>query len=189
MSQFKDIVDEILGSVLLSCGFVRVTQDRDLVTYQSSACSVNVGYDSQRSGEVFLGLIGHDKLRGPAFGFDEVIRAASVPAEACPSGYAARDEKSIRRLLQTMAKLLEAYCMPLLRGDESAWIRLEAQRNSDVDRYAVETSLRLALSRATEAWRAKDFAKVIELLGPVRHLLGAADQAKLEYAESKLGIT
>ena len=162
------------------------SQERDLVTYESTTCTMSRGL---RQSALKRGFPWTEQARiahGPDFGFDEVIRAALVPASSYPSGYAAHDEESIRHLLQTMADLLEAYCMALLRGDDAAWLRLMTQRDTDAARYAAENSLRLALSGATEAWHAKEFAKVIELLGPKRHLLGTADQAKLEYAEGKL---
>ena len=47
------------------------------------------------------------------------------------SGYVARGENSARQLLETMAKLLATYCIPLLRGDEGAWSRLVTQRDAD----------------------------------------------------------
>jgi len=186
MNEFAEIADETLGALLKAHGFVVVARERDLAEYESTACTLAVGYDSQRSCEVFIGLNRRDGARGPGFGFDEVIRAASVPANLQPMGYAARDEKSVRHLLQTMATLLTVYCVPLLRGDEAAWSQLVTQRSADAARYANDNRVRLTLNSATDAWRARDFAKVVELLDPVRHMLGTADRARLEYAERKL---
>jgi len=186
MSEFTEIVDEVLGDLLNTHGFVRVDKERDLAIYESASCTLAVGHDSQRSSEVFIGLNRRDATRGPDFNFGEVVRAVSVPSGLQPMGYAVRDEKSVRLLLQTIAMLLAAYCVPLLRGDYSAWSKLVSQRDSDAAHYATENHLRLALNGATEAWHAKDLAKVIELLDPVRPMLGASDRAKLEYAERKL---
>ena len=186
MKAFTEIADEILGAILSAHGFVRSTKEHDLATYESGMCTLTVGHDSQRSGEIFIGLNRRNAARRPDFGFDEAIRAASVPADLQPTGYAARDEKSVRHLLQTMATLLATYCSPLLHGDEAAWSRLSAQRDADVSRYETENRVRQALNDATEAWHSKDFAKVVDLLGPVRSALGTADRAKLEYAERNL---
>ena len=187
MKAFTEIADEILGAILSAHGFVRSTKEHDLATYESGMCTLTVGHDSQRSGEIFIGLNRRNAARRPDFGFDEAIRAAFVPADLQPTGYAARDEKSVRHLLQTMATLLATYCSPLLHGDEAAWSRLSAQRDADVSRYETENRVRQALNDATEAWHSKDFAKVVDLLGPVRSALGTADRAKLEYAERNLG--
>ena len=186
MIEFTAIVDEILGDLLRTQGFVRVGYEQDLVIFESASCTLTAGYDSQRSCEVFIGLNRCNATRGPDFSFDEIIRAASVPAGLQPIGYAVRDEKSIRHLLQTMAALLAEYCVPLLRGDYSAWSKLESQRDADATQYAMENRVHFALNGASEAWRAKDFAKIIQILGPLRAKLGASDRAKLEYAERRL---
>lgn len=186
MIEFSDIVDEAIGRMLNAHGFVRTAKEHDLATYESGVCTLAVGHDSQRSSEVYVGLNRRNAVHGPDFGFDEAIRAASVPAGLQPSGYAARDEKSVRHMLQTMATLLATYCGPLLLGNEAAWSRLISQRDADVTRYATGNRVRQALSDATKAWHAKDFAKVVDLLGPVRSVLGTADRAKLEHAERKL---
>ena len=186
MNEFTDIVDEILGAILNAHGFICSAKKRDLVMYESGACTLTVGHDSQRSSEIFISLNRRNATHGPDFGFDEVIRAASVPTGLQPTGYAARDEKSIRHLLQTMAALLATYCEPLLVGDEAAWSRLIVQRDADVTRYATENRVRQALNDATDAWHAQDFAKVVGLLDPVRSALGTADRAKLDHAERKL---
>jgi hypothetical protein len=185
MSEFTEIADEVLGDLLRKQGFLCVGKEHGQVIFESATCTLIAGHDSHRSNEVFIGLNRRDASRGPDFNFEEIIRAASVPAGLQPTGYAVRDEKAIRHLLQTMAALLAAYCVPLLRGDYSAWWKLESQRVADVTLYAMENHVRLALNRASEAWHAKDFAKVIEILGPVRAKLGASDRAKLEYAERR----
>ncbi|MBK6348410.1 MAG: hypothetical protein IPF50_00690 [Proteobacteria bacterium] len=186
MNEFTEIAEDVLGDLLGALGFVRVDKAFDLAIFESATCTLTVGHDSQRSSEVFLGLNRRDGTYGPDFDFGEVVRAASVPSRLQPTGYAVRDEKSVRSLLQTMAKLLAAYCVPLLRGEGHAWSKLVSQR--DATRYADENLVRLALNDAIEAWHVKNFAKFIEILGPVRHLLGASDLAKLEYAEQKLHI-
>ncbi|MGB7903698.1 MAG: hypothetical protein WCF43_03325 [Steroidobacteraceae bacterium] len=186
MSEFAVIADEILGTTLTAHGFVCVAREPDLAMYESAACTLAVGHDSKRSSEVFIGLNRREAACGPDFGFDEVIRASSVPASLHPTGYAARGEESVRQLLEAMAKLLATYCVPLLRGDEGAWSHLVTQRDAEAARYATENHLRLALNGATEAWKGKKFAKVVELLDPVRTMLGTADRARLEYAERKL---
>jgi hypothetical protein len=186
MSEFTEIADEILGDLLSTHGFVRVGKEHDLSIFESATCTLTVGHDSQRSSEVFIGLNRRDGMRGPDFNFSEVLRAALVPPGLQPTGYAVRDEKSVRHLLQTMAALLATYCVPLLRGDCSAWSKLESQRDADATHYATENRVRVTLNGATEAWHAKDFAKIVEILGPVRPMLGASDLAKLEYAERKL---
>lgn len=186
MSEFTEIADEILGDILSTHGFVRVDKREDLAVFESATCTLTVGYDSQRSSEVYIGLNRRDEECGPDFNFGEVMRAALVPTGLQPTGYAVRDEKSVRHLLQEMAALLTAYCEPLLRGDKSVWSNLVSQRDADATQYAIENRVRLALSSVTAAWHAKNFEKVTEILGPVRSMLGASDRAKLEYAERRL---
>ncbi len=188
MIGFTEIADKIIGDLLRTQGFVRVGYEQDLVFFESASCTLAAGYDSQRSYEVFIGLNRCNATRGPDFSFDEIIRAASVPADRQPMGYAACDEKSIRQLLQTIAALLEEYCLPLLRGEHSAWSKLESQRDADATQYAMNNRMRLALNDASEAWHVKDFAKFIEIIGPLRANLGTSERAKLEYAERMLHL-
>lgn len=186
MSEFTEIAEEILGDLLSTHGFVCVDKVQDLAVFESTTCTLTVGHDSQRSSEVFMGLNRRNGTCEPDFNFGEVVRAASVPSGLQPTGYAVRDEKSVRRLLQEMSSLLTTYCVPLLRGDRSAWSKLVSQRDADATHYAIENRVRLALNSATAAWHAKDFEKVMEVLRPLRPMLGASDRAKLEYAERKL---
>jgi len=186
MNEFTEIADEILGPTLNAHSLVRSFKERDLAIYESRNCTLTVCHDSQRSGEVFIGLNRRNAAGGPDFDFDEAIRAGSAPVGIRPTGYAARDEKSVRHLLQNMATLLAMYCAPLLQGDEAAWSRLIAQREAEVTRYAFENHVRQAMKDATRAWLEKDYAKVVDLLDPVRSALGTADRAKLEHAERKL---
>ena len=115
-----------------------------------------------------------------------MVSAAKVASGVQTTSYKVGNETSVRRLLQEMSALLTTYCVPLLRGDRSAWSKLVSQRDADAAHYAIENRVRLALNSATAAWYAKDFEKVMEVLGPLKPMLGASDRAKLEYAERKL---
>ena len=186
MSEFSDIVEQTFGDLARLQGFKIVEQGRTVVAYRSRACEITFSHDDQRSFEVFVGIRLLNKDLGPDFSIDEIIRARSVPTELRPQGYAAQGNDQARRLLERVISVLSIYGQQLLRGDSEAWASLIDQRDSDCIRHAEEMSLRQSLQRADEAWKARDYTKVAELLRSVSHLLGASDLARLDFSEKQL---
>jgi hypothetical protein len=82
----------------------------------------------------------------------------------------------------------------VLRGDfgvfASARAIVEAQAVQQRIRQreeATERSRRVAVAAAADAFRARDFQRVVEILLPHADLLGPGDRARLKYARARAG--
>ncbi|HWY55443.1 MAG TPA: hypothetical protein VNZ03_13315 [Terriglobales bacterium] len=94
--------------------------------------------------------------------------------------------EGVQEFVPKLAALVRKYAIPLLRGDESAYrSALEFQAKQYADEVK-EGNLRVLRSKAEAAWRAKDYAQVIELYGPVREDLTEVEAKKLAYAEQRV---
>ncbi len=89
-----------------------------------------------------------------------------------------------------LSKLLLRYCEATLRGDFSVWPRLEAcikerQRKAAFAalRKREEDRVMHIKSEVVDAFHRKDYAKVIVMYEPIRHLLTPVETKRLEYAK------
>lgn len=185
MNEFTAIADQLLGTLLKELGYAAADAGETSCVYRSAVCELIVGYDSQRSFEVYLTLARRSQVDEPPFSSDEIFRSSGVPACEMPDGYFRPDADGQRTLLIQIRQALATYCGPLLAGDETAWSQLAQQRETDAAIYQESTQLQRAQSLAARAWQEKDYARFIEYLSPFRSLLRQADRARLEYAAKK----
>ena len=91
--------------------------------------------------------------------------------------------EGVRELVPKLARLLEKYGTPFLKGDATAYrTALEARSRAAAD-YVKQTNLSNVHRKAEAAWQAKDYAQVVELYRPVRKDLTEVEAKKLAYAE------
>jgi hypothetical protein len=67
--------------------------------------------------------------------------------------------------------------------DPGLFERLRKDRESWVRDYAQKVNLTQKRRELEEAWRAKDYVRVVTLLRPLRDALTPSELKKLEYAE------
>jgi hypothetical protein len=96
--------------------------------------------------------------------------------------------------IRDYAHALREAASDVLRGDfgvfSSARAIIEAQaaqQRSHEQAEARDRNHRAAVTAAAAAFRARDFGRVVELLGPHVDLLTPAEQAKLDYALAHIG--
>ena len=94
MSEFTEIVEEILGDLLSTHGFVCVDKVKDLAVFESTTCTLTVGHDSQRSSEIFMGLNRRDGTCEPEFNFVEVVLRSilrRIRGQCCQGSFGCSD--------------------------------------------------------------------------------------------------
>ena len=91
------------------------------------------------------------------------------------------------RLLARCARLLLTYGAALLEGDRGVWDRADALRAARTDEYNRRVAVSsVVIERADDAWLTRDYARVRDLLAPVRENLDETHRRRLEFAESRV---
>jgi hypothetical protein len=73
-----------------------------------------------------------------------------------------------------------------LLGDPALFVRLERQRKVWSETFSRKVDLTQARQKLDAAWHARDYAKVIELLEPLREDLSTSESKKLAFAKKQL---
>ncbi len=97
-----------------------------------------------------------------------------------------------REEVERQARLLLAYCAPLLEGDFTRWSALEAHQQAVLDewrreseRLVREARVKLVRRRAAEAFATRDFATAAQLYGSIKEHLSPEETQRLEYAHRR----
>lgn len=113
------------------------------------------------------------------------VGAPLTDISAFPSGLTDDDPEALSRLLRKAAGLLESYGGDLIEGAGVAWEAALRQSASGRPSTRGEVVNGPAVRAAEEAWQARDFARVVALLGPIESDLSARDGRRLDYARSQ----
>jgi hypothetical protein len=166
--------------------FKVIKRTRNTVIYATEVVEVSFFYDDQRSFEVSLGLSLICRPSQLVFSFEEILQFLNVQANEWATGYAARTQEEIARILARMSEIMTCHATKLLEGNNDDWSRLAEQRRNNCLAYAEATSLAQAKRTADVAWASHDYQKVVSALEGVEAKLGKADVAKLAYARRSL---
>jgi hypothetical protein len=159
------------------------------VRFESSSVFVEIVFDGNRSCELAL-LVGKaalDKKGQPPFSIDEIVRLRRAPETERFSLIQITSREALARFVEKLARLLRTYASDLLDGSVLRFAALLRQRNSEVKRYAVDQSLRIARAEAEAAWYRKDYEAVIKAIEPFRKALIPSEIKKLSFSKKHCG--
>ena len=100
-------------------------------------------------------------------------------------GLMASTANALASCLSHIANLTIRYAPTAFRASDEWFEQLSKLRQEEGRHYAVKRDLTTAKREADAAWKRKDFANVVAVLGPVRFYLSASERKKLEYAIGK----
>jgi hypothetical protein len=168
-------------------GLRPVDEKVTLVRYESAGVFVSV-YHGRASFELGVEV---GKLKEPESRlsvFDLVRWAGAEKSEGFGQHvmFQVSSREDVQEFVPKLAALVKKYAVPFLRGDEDAY---RTALESRAKRYAEEVkegNFRVVRSKADAAWKAKDYAQVVELYGPVRQDLTEVEAKKLAYAEQQV---
>lgn len=184
--RFAEVAEEKFG-FLQEHGFKRVQSEPSFVRFESRPAYVNV-YHGRQSFEVGLEIgslaAGADET---SYSMSEIIRLVE-PGEADGyRNYAAHSPEGVAEGVQRLAMLFRRYVNAGVLDDAVLFERLRKGREMWSREYATEVNLTHTRQKLEVAWHAKDYAKVVELLRPLRDALTPTELHKLEYAEKHVG--
>ncbi|RKX23425.1 MAG: hypothetical protein DRP47_12810 [Candidatus Zixiibacteriota bacterium] len=176
---FSEAVMRYIEPVLTQFGFRLVDTSCYVVSYQSSAVSLEVVHD----------LLSYD------IGME--FRRLYAPSEHCTLGgilasvgevcsFQASTPQRIDAVISRIADLLRKYGAGALNGDIDTYQRLVAEAKARSEAYTKKVVQEPIRTAAIDAWQKHDYAKVKELYESIGADLTAVEKKRLEYAKSHI---
>jgi hypothetical protein len=158
-----------------------------VVRFERDAVYLSVDYDAGRSHEITV-WVGDANADEPPLELADVLRAAdAAPADiASVELMQTGDPKVAERLLEHAADLLHFHGRPFLEGRPEAFAQARSLRSRRAAEYTKDVRSRHVLEAADEAWAQKDFARVHDLLNPIRDSLDNTHLRRLMFVEGRL---
>jgi hypothetical protein len=160
---FADAVSDAFG-FLLGRGFQLVELSETFAPYEAARRFVQV---SHGRGSYELGVeigrwteldgVPHEQL----FSLRDVVSLTTDPAAIGFGGTSATTAETVRKFITRLAAWTQEYASPLISDGEDLFQALRARNSAWFDAEQDAQRARLLRSRADEAWRARDFANVV----------------------------
>jgi hypothetical protein len=178
-------------AALASFGFLRtyslkpVEEDVTFVRYESPAVFVNV-FHGRGSLEVGVEIGRLDRTE--KYGLDYIVSWAGKYAwesEGFGRGtiFQVSTREGVQAIVPKVAAIVKKYGDPFLSGQPAFYDELQRANERASVAYERDQTLNRLCTEADVAWKAKDFARVAELLQPVRADLTEVVGKRLAYAE------
>jgi hypothetical protein len=179
-TRFTDMTKEVF-SFLEGAGFRLARIEAGHLRYESPISVVVINWDA-RSGELeaFVGLPPSPGKAQDMYSLTDVLGMEGVPDRKMPPQVA--DESRLQPFVYQLADDLQAHAQPALVGDRMFFRRLETFRHANAEAFTRRLKLQQVRSAVEQAWRNREFEKVVGLFASVESDLSEAEKGKLEYA-------
>ncbi|MBV9067893.1 MAG: hypothetical protein JO093_14120 [Acidobacteria bacterium] len=182
-SVFPDAVSRCF-EFLRQFGFYQVRANSHSVRYESVQAYILVFYE-EYSFEIGLevGSLIESSVRFP---MSAVIRLFEPEEADRYRDYAAQTAEEIERGVTKLASQFARYVDAGLFDDPKLFEHLRNVTDHSLRQYAREVEMSNTRQKLEVAWREKNYAKVVDLLEPIRAELTASELKKLEFSKNKL---
>lgn len=166
---------------LCDSGFVETECGQSLMHWNKGDVGVTV-YQGRQSCEIGIEI----SYRGQTYSLQDVIRAIDPEFSVADCIVTPVSKDAIASAMRHLRELLIRFGAEALEGSAGFFSRLEESRTRWVDSYWLEARARTVRPQAEEAFRSRDYARVVELYGQIFSCLSKAELKKLEIAQGKL---
>jgi hypothetical protein len=175
---------------LNSHGFKPVQEQVTFVRFESGAVFVNV-YHGRASFELGVEMGQLDNPGGKISLNDVIAWCGAGEAEDFGQHvvFQVSDREAVQEFVPKLARLLQKYADPFLKGDAAAYESVAEARSRTAAEYRKKMELDRIRTKAEAAWHQKDYQRVVELYGSKRDDLSNVETSRLAYAEKHLGGT
>ncbi|KJS66081.1 MAG: hypothetical protein JL50_13065 [Peptococcaceae bacterium BICA1-7] len=181
---FQEEVKRHFEYLISDYGYRCVFSDPYCVKFQTDKVYLNI-YHEKISYEVYveIGLIPEDYQNKLRIGIKDIIENSASSEKVLPF-YQASNPRSISKAVGELAKLLRIHGKEALAGQYQYYKKISEMKLQRQQTAYTEEMLKITENRANDAWKRKDFSKVIELYEPIKQHLNTTQIKKLEYAKS-----
>jgi len=168
---------------LATYGLRPVYEEITFIRFESAVVFVNVyhGRASFELGVEFGRLNNPDEKLSL---YDVIAWAGAENAEGFGQHvvFQVSNRKGTQEFVPKLARLVQQYAVPFLRGDAGAYQAANELQSRRGDEYVKEVNLNPIRAKAEAAWRSKDYAQVAKLYSSMRQDLSSVEAARLSYA-------
>ncbi len=172
---------------LRTYGLKPVEKNHTLVRYESKKVFVSV-FHGRGSYEIGVDIGRMDQREKYGLGYI-VSWAGEKAVEAEGFGqrtmFQVSNPEGVREIVPRVARLVEKYGSPFLTGGPEFYAELRKANERARVEFQRKQLLAGIRKEADAAWKAKDFARLTELLQPVRDDLTVVEGKRLAYAEKQ----
>lgn len=168
---------------LSNYGFRLHSSDVTILRYVSERVFLNV-YHGRSSYElgVEVGLLQARDGSNRGYPLGAFVGLTDSEAAASLRYFMATTPEEMRVGLERLAAQVKQYVQRALVGDETVFGELRQQQEERSKKYAAEVLADQVRPKAEEAFRARDYERVAELLSRIEDQLTPVERRKLEYA-------
>lgn len=179
-ARFADMAKKTF-SFLEGAGFGLARSEAGQVRYESPSSVVAIVWDA-RSGELeaYIGLRSSMGQPQDMYSLTDVLGMEGVPGCKMPRQVA--DEDRLQPFLDQLADDLRVHAQPALVGDRIFFRRLDSFRKASAVAFTRGLEFQQIRLAVEQAWRNRDFKKVVELYALIESDLSETERGKLDYA-------
>ncbi len=191
---FPQAVEATFGFLVSKLGFRLVEAQTTLVRYESDHTFVNVfhGRSSYELGvEIGRWIEVDGELVEEKFALGDVIALDHDLSEVGYRPYATTDKEPLGRFVAQLADWTQRFGSRVLNGDPAAFDSLRVQNARRSQQMLEGWRAERLRSAADDAWRRKDWGRVIDAYSEINAELGSvelkrSERARLSYAQSRV---
>lgn len=138
------------------------------------------------SGELdaVLGLLPGSGTTKDQYSIFDAVRMSDSSATRTPPPQV-RNDDDLPQFVSHLARLVVEFAEPALRGDRMFFRRLDTARSAYAERAAISSNVAQVRHRAEQAWREKNYERVVSLYESIAGDLTDAEAHKLRFAKGR----
>jgi len=165
---------------LVAMGFAEVGSTPTMIRYQRGGLELAV-YHGRRSFE--LGF--EAARRGERYSIEELIRVEDPGLAGTYRNFVATTPDEVDAGLVRLGDLVSRHCERALSDDPAFYTKLEAQRKTWAESFALDVLAAQMRPQAEAAFRSGDYRKAAELYERIRPVLSATELKRLTLAKAR----
>jgi hypothetical protein len=166
-------------------GYAISEKGPSIVRFTNQSTLITV-YHGRSSGEVGVEVSKREAEDAERFSMSELIRLAEPKAADAYRNPIAISTDELRKAVDSQSERLQHYGERVLRGESGIWYELQAQRKKWSQEFAAEVLAAQVRPIAAEAFRERDYDRVVELLSKIEGQLTPSEKQRLEYARRQV---
>ncbi|WP_042955284.1 hypothetical protein [Pseudomonas sp. G5(2012)] len=186
ITKAKDCFDKVADGFGLTC----IESSEQLLKYQNEFVSLTVALDRLRSFELSITLGGNGaQYPQESFSLAEILRFRGRQESDFLDGLMVVDEEGLSNILPRVANLILIHAADFLSGNKESYSQIQEWRNMECKKFELDSSLKYAREIIEEAWKARDYETIVNVLSPIKGGLTEFEIKRLEYALKHTGHT
>jgi hypothetical protein len=182
--QFSQVVEREFRFLIDDYYYELVKSEATFVRYESKSYFMNI----------FHGRISYEigvEIGDLTVGWEDYIYPHGIldyvlgPDHGITTYFQASSREAVENCVVKLAGIIRKHCMDVASGDRRAIDAIIEAQWKDSEEYTKQVVQEPVRREAEEAWRNKDYSKVVSLYGSIKEDLSEIELKKLEYAKKK----